>query len=141
VAFLIGEDGRTMRDVAIGFDQIHTILLEEFPRQALESLTEAMDDVSRVFASRMRRRDALRVSGRLVATALFAAVGLEKTALAACSAGFTACGTACCDNATERCCNPSQNRCCSLSVVCCAGKCCAPTEVCFFGQCRQQQLP
>jgi peroxiredoxin len=141
VAFLIGEDGRTTRDVAIGGDQIQSLLLEEFPRNPLEGLVETVDDISRVFSSPIRRRDAFRLAGRIAAGAVISAIGLEKIALAACNAGFTACGTACCDNATQRCCSVSQSRCCSLAVACCAGKCCAPTEICVAGQCRQQVQP
>jgi hypothetical protein len=139
VAFLIDENGCTARNVAVGFDQIHAILLEEFRRGPVDGFVEAAGDISRVLSSSMSRRDALRVSGRIAAVAIFAAIGLERTALAACSAGFTACGTACCNNTNERCCNPAASRCCPTSVFCCAGKCCAPTEVCFYGVCKQTQ--
>lgn len=141
VAFLIGEDGRTEREVAVGFDAIRDVLRQEFRASRVEKLFDTVDDVSNVFAAPVRRRDAVRVAGYIVAGALLSAIGMEKTALAVCGGGQIACGTACCNSSTERCCNSATNLCCPLSLVCCFGKCCAPTEVCLGGQCRQQVQP
>jgi peroxiredoxin len=146
VAFLIGEDGRTARDVAIGPDQIDGVLREEFPRTALEGLAETVDDISKVLASPMRRRDALRVTSRIVATTVLSAIGLERVGMAACSPGLYPCGSACFNPSTHKCCRAAQNLVCSLSVACCPGavyKCCAPTEICNTqtGQCVPQAQP
>jgi len=140
VAFLIGADGRTIGEVAVGLDQIVSVLRKEFKRGPIDWSVETVSDVSRVLSSPIPRRDALRIAGAVVASAFFSAVGLQPTAFAACSSGFTACGSACCD-ATQTCCNPATNLCCSTSLVCCNGKCCAPTEVCVAGRCRQQVQP
>jgi peroxiredoxin len=142
VAFVIGEDGRTARNVAVGSDQIRTVLREEFMHSAAERFIDTGSDISRVLSSPIPRRHAFRIAGRIAAGALLSAIGMQKTAAAlACSTGFTACGTACCNNSNQICCNASTNTCCSTSLVCCNGKCCAPGQVCLFGSCQQQILP
>ena len=141
VAFLIGVDGRTIGEVAVGLAQIVSVLRKEFKRGPLDWSIETVNEVSRVLSSPIPRREALRIAGAVVAGALFSAIGLRRTAFAACATGYIACGAACCNETTERCCNAAANLCCSLSLVCCNGRCCAPTEVCLGGRCRQQIQP
>jgi peroxiredoxin len=141
VAFLIGEEGRTEREVAIGFEQIRNLLLDEFVPGRIERFVDTMQEVSGVLSSPLRRRDAFRITGWMIAGAVLSAIGMPTAALAACSTGFTACGTACCDNSNQICCNAATNACCSTSLVCCNGVCCAPGQVCLFGSCRQQIQP
>jgi peroxiredoxin len=140
-AFLIGEDGRTEGEVAVGFQQIRNILRQEFASNPIERFKETFGDISGVLSSPMPRRRAFRLAACMVAGALLAAVGIPETALAACGSGSTACGTACCDNNTQKCCNAATNTCCANSLVCCSGKCCAPGQTCKLGQCQQQALP
>src|SRR2546425_7626614 len=71
VAFLIGEDGRTAREVAVGFEQIHALLLEEFKRGPVQGFVETVDDISRVLSSPVPRRHAFRIAARLAAVAVF----------------------------------------------------------------------
>ena len=139
VAFLIGEDGRTKREVAIGFEQIRSLLRVEFASR-VERFKETVEDISGVLHSPLPRRQAFRIVAMMAAGAVLSAIGVPETALAACSTGFTACGTACCSS-TQICCSAATNTCCSTSLVCCNGKCCAPGQVCSFGQCQQQFLP
>ncbi len=142
VAFVIGEDGRTARDVAVGVDQIRAVLHEEFLHTAVERFIDTREDISRVLSSPIPRRQAFRIAASMAAGALFSVIGMQKTAIAlACSTGFTACGTACCNNSNQICCNATTNACCATSLVCCNGKCCAPGQVCSFGSCQQQFLP
>ena len=142
VAFVIGEDGRTARDVAVGVDQIRAVLHEEFLHTAVERFIDTREDISRVLSSPIPRRQAFRIAASMAAGALFSVIGMQKTAMAlACSTGFTACGTACCNNSNQICCNATTNACCATSLVCCNGKCCAPGQVCSFGSCQQQFLP
>jgi len=141
VAFVVSEEGRTDGEAAIGVEQIRNVLRKEFGATVTDRVTEAVEDVSGVLSSPLPRRQAFRVAGYMIAGAFFSVIGMPNAALAACSSGFTACGTACCNSSTERCCNPVLSTCCSLSLVCCNGKCCAPGQVCSFGQCVQQSLP
>jgi peroxiredoxin len=141
VAFLIGEDGRTKREVAVGVEQIRNVLRGEFTPSRVERLIETVEEISETLSNPMPRRHAFRVACFMIAGAFLSAIGMPTTALAACSSGLTACGTACCNNSTERCCNAATNTCCSTALVCCNGKCCAPGQVCQFGTCHQQSLP
>jgi peroxiredoxin len=141
VAFLIGEDGRTQREVATGFEQIRNLLRNEFGLNAIERFKETIEDISGVLSSPLPRRHAFRVAALMAAGAFLSTIGIPETALAACSAGTTACGSACCNDGSEICCNAGTSTCCSASLVCCNGRCCAPGQVCLFGSCRQQIQP
>src|SRR3989442_14458380 len=102
VAFLIGVDGRTIGEVAVGFDQILVLLRKEFKRGPIDWSAETVGEVSRILSSPIPRREAFRIAGAVVAGALFSAVGLQWAAFAACPNGFSACGSACCDG-TQTC--------------------------------------
>jgi peroxiredoxin len=141
VAFLIGEDSRIERAVAVGFHQIRNLLHDEFASSSLERFKETVEDISGVLSGPLPRRQAFRMVAMMAAAAFLSAIGVPETALAACSSGSTACGTACCNNSTERCCNAATNTCCSTALVCCNGKCCAPGQICSFGTCKQQSQP
>src|SRR5437660_6948281 len=127
VAFLIGEDGCTERQVAVGFEQIRSLLLEEFASKPVERLKETIDDISGVLHSPLPRRQAFRMAAMMAAGALLSVIGVPEAALAACSAGSTTCGTGCCAT--------------SQGLVCCVGKCCAPGQVCNNFQCTNQFVP
>lgn len=141
VAFLIGEDGRTERKVAIGFQEIRSLVLNELTPGCIMAARDRLSEISGILSGPLPRRHAFRMAGWLAAAAVLSAIGMEKTADAACNSGYTACGTACCNNSTERCCNSATNACCATSLVCCAGKCCAPGQICSLGRCVQQTQP
>ncbi len=151
VAFVIGEDGRTTRDVAVGSAQILELLREEFARGPIERFTDTLHDISTVLSSPVPRRHAFRTAGLLFASALFAAVGMQKTATAVqCRRGEEACGGQCCAP-NEKCCGgniccgPGQKccggrTCCHANLACCNGICCAPGEVCRNGTCQPRNI-
>jgi peroxiredoxin len=140
-AFLIGEDGRTQREVAVGFEQIRDLLRDEFMPGRIERFVDTMQEASGVLSSPLPRRDAFRITGLMIAGAFLCASGMPNAALAACGSGFTACGTACCNNSNQICCNAATNSCCSTSLYCCNGVCCSPGQVCLNGSCRTQLQP
>jgi peroxiredoxin len=126
VAFLIGEDGRTEREVAVGLEQIRNLLQKEFIRGPVDRTIEGLDEISTVLSNRLSRRQAFRVAASIAAGTLFSMIGMHRTAAAlSCGTGFIICGTGCC----------------STSLVCCNGKCCAAGQSCVLGQCQQQILP
>jgi peroxiredoxin len=138
VAFLIGEDSCIERAVAVGFDQIRNLLHDEFASSSVQRFKETVEDISGVLSSPLPRRQAFRMAALIAAGAFLSAIGAPENGFAACSSGFTACGSACCNNSSEMCCT---NVCCSTSLVCCNGKCCAPGQVCSFGKCQQPFQP
>jgi peroxiredoxin len=141
VAFVITADGRIERDVAIGFEQIRAVLREEFKQARMDRCLEAVDDISDVVSSSLSRRQMFRLAAGIAVGTLFSVIGMQKTAAAfACSAGYTACGSSCC-NSTQICCSPFTSVCCSTSLVCCNGKCCAPGETCVLGSCTNLSEP
>jgi hypothetical protein len=105
------------------------------------------DDVSRIIASRISRREALALVSRTAGGAVLAALGLGKTAWGLapppyddkhdrdddkdkCKHGQVKCGGKCCAP-RQTCCN---GKCCS--GPCCNGKkCCESDEVCCNGRC------
>jgi peroxiredoxin len=141
VAFLIGEDGLTKREVAVGFEAIRMLLREEFASNRIERFKETVEDISRILSSPIPRRRAFRMATLMAAGAFLSAIGIPESAFADCGTGFTACGTACCNNSTEICCNAATSTCCNVSLACCYGTCCSPGEVCVRGKCQQQILP
>ena len=89
------------------------------------------DDISRIVASPIPRRRAMRLVAGGLAGAALAALGFERPAYAACASGTFACGTKCCNCVTEQCCGGTG--CCAKGVDCCGttcDKCCKSTEFC-----------
>jgi len=150
VAFLIGEDGRTLRPVARGAHQIRALLREEFSPGIAGSFSETFGGISRAFSSPIPRRRAFRIAGAMFAGLVLSALGARRAAAAVlCQAGETVCGLECC-TALEGCCNGTCCEqgwhccgvdCCPADLACCGGTCCAPTEVCTNGKCQQPILP
>jgi peroxiredoxin len=130
VAFLIGEDGRTQRAVAIGFEEIRSLFREEFASTAADRIKETVEDISGVLSSPLPRRRAFRIAAMMAAGAFLSAIGVPESVLAACSAGNNVCGSGCC---------PTVQKCCN-------GVCCPPGyPLCNFVNgvltCQQQTLP
>ena len=105
-------------------------------------MDKLFDDISRILASPVPRRKALRLFAGGVASALVAALGpMRGDALDNCGSGQTPCGTT--PSGSQRCCTPSQfccnnAACCSRNVVCCGSKCCSPGDACVNNKCKQQ---
>jgi len=94
-------------------------------------MDELFDDISRILASPVPRRRALKLVVGGLAGAALAVLGFERPAYGACTSGKFACGTKCCDCANEQCCNGTS--CCAKGVDCCGtncDKCCASDEFC-----------
>ncbi len=124
-------------------------------------MSSLFDDISRVIASPVSRREAVRLIGGAAGGALLTALGFSKAAAWQgdssewhCEKGLTVCGKSCCKSnqvcCKGQCCNPGQEckdgRCCNHGEVncngvccagcCCAGKCCAsPKAVCLNSVC------
>ncbi len=98
-----------------------------------------LDDISRILASPMPRRKALKLAGAAFAggvlgktTGLYAAQGPP------CSNLQTACGTTCCTTATEKCCTyGASTHCISKAKICCGTASCLATQIC----CRSTASP
>jgi peroxiredoxin len=150
VAFLIGQEGRILRPVAVGVVQIRSLLYEEFPPGVSERVTDTASTISQIFSRPIPKRQALRAAGLMLASIALSAIGLPKAALAlACQPGETPCGLECCSSSSV-CCNGTcceggwgccGGECCPSQLVCCNGTCCAPTEACVEGKCQQKVLP
>jgi peroxiredoxin len=151
VAFLIGDDGRTMREAAIGVFQIRQLLREEFPGGIVEQLADTLQDISSVLSSPLPRRHAFRVAGRLLAGVALSTIGLRNAAAALqCRPSQQFCGGKCCGPGEKccggtLCCGPGQKccdgrACCHANLECCNGKCCAPGEVCVNGRCQPRKI-
>jgi peroxiredoxin len=137
-AFLIGEDGRILRPVAVGVVQIRSLLYDEFPPGVCERVTDTASAISQIFSRPIPRRQALRATVLMLASIALAAIGMPRAARAfACAPGETPCGVDCCEQGWQ-CCGAE---CCPSQVVCCTGTCCAPTELCIDGKCQQKVLP
>jgi len=138
VAFLIGDDGRILRPVAVGLNQIRNLLYEESPPGIRERLTATADAISHILSRPIPRREAIRTAGLMLASTAFGVIGMPKAARAfTCAPGETPCGVDCCEEGWQCC----AGECCPSQVMCCNGSCCAPSEVCIDGKCQQQVLP
>src|SRR5208337_1821145 len=106
-------------------------------------MSALLDDISRITASPISRREAFKLVGGAVGGALIASLGLGRASrgLAAqkrvtCPTGQIVCGTKCCTS-TQTCCNGS---CCTRSTqTCISGACCASAQVCSGKFCASGQ--
>src|SRR5208337_2674295 len=100
-------------------------------------MSALLDDISRITASPISRREAFKLVGGAVGGALIASLGLGRASrgLAAqkrvtCPTGQIVCGTKCCTS-TQTC---SNGACCATAKAC-NGKCCTSTQTCISGAC------
>ncbi len=113
-----------------------------------------IDDLSRIIASPIPRRKALRLAGSLMGGGILACLGIGRASrglaqlLHSCGAEQVQCGKVCCDR-FEMCCGgtcyppwaPERTVCCGgalcskASQQCCKGHCCGKTETCCGAQC------
>src|SRR6059036_3907018 len=97
------------------------------------------DDISRILASPIPRRRAVKLIAGGLAGAALAVFGPRRAVAFACGSGTFACGTKCCNSSTQKCCGGTS--CCATSVACCGtngDKCCAVGDVCVNFKCQKQ---
>jgi hypothetical protein len=137
-AFLIGEDGRILRSVAVGLGDIRNLIYQAFPYGFRGRLTDAASKISQILSRPIPKRQVLRTAGLALASIAVAAIGIPKAVRAfTCGPGETPCGIDCCEQGWQCC----GGECCPSQLACCNGTCCAPTEVCTDGKCQQPVLP
>ena len=88
------------------------------------------DDVSRIIASPVSRRKALKMVSGAFGGAILTSLGLGRPSWAQTSASSAACKPACASGQT--CCN---GKCCGSGQKCCNGVCCSPGSTCCNGKC------
>jgi hypothetical protein len=114
-------------------------------------MSALFDDVSRIIASSMPRRQAFRLIGTAMGGALAASLGMGRAsrgwaagglqdAPSTCGVGKFACGSKCCTVAVQRCCGTGSTAvCCSAVDTCCSGGsgtqnvCCGAGQSCCKG--------
>jgi hypothetical protein len=116
-----------------------------------------MDDIAKVLAKPVSRRQTFKLIGGGLAGAVMAALGIRASFGGLCAPGKTACGFSCCDStqkcinnaiccpdngstACNGCCCPPggtclKSGCCAPPRVVCNGVCCATGEECVDGKC------
>src|SRR5207248_11589919 len=116
--------------------------------QRRDPMSALLDDVSRIIASPISRRQTLRLVCGAVGSAVLASLGFGRPSrglgspdpgnpgFVTCPQGQTACGSNCCGSG-QTCCN--NQICCPHNASCCgtgsALKCCPPGKVCCSGLC------
>jgi hypothetical protein len=116
-------------------------------------MSALIDDISRVIASPISRRKAVRLVGGAVGGAVLSSLGLGRASRAlgaqasntvSCSGnqvlcngkcypkGYTCCGSRVCGSA-DKCCPGGY--CCDTAQTCCGRACCARGETCCNGRC------
>jgi hypothetical protein len=128
-------------------------------------LSERFDDIARIVASPIPRREAIKQLGKTLGGGMLAVLGfgmgsmLEAQRAGACPIALqfycsnVSGAHTCCVLHTQQCCTDTGAYCCSTTQSCCGGTCCesnqtcckangsaiccAPREVCCNGQCCQ----
>lgn len=115
-------------------------------------MSSLIDDISRVIASPISRRHALKLVSGAVGGAVLGSLGLGRAAQAQqtnqpCRGDEFACGKAACCKHDQMCCgfcwgaslkdryHCCGDRLCSRDSVCCANKCCERGEACCGSKC------
>jgi hypothetical protein len=111
------------------------------------------DDVSRMIASPVPRRQMLGMLGSALGGAMLASLGLRSAAFGQnpgvpkCSSGQILCNGKCCSGTCQdgRCCEKNTTHCgfecCGGGLICCNGHCCTcRTAVCFDGFCCESGI-
>ncbi len=109
-------------------------------------MNELFDDLARIIASPVSRRQAFRLLSRAAGGALLTSLGLGRALRGwagqalTCPSGSTLCTkgsvTTCCSNNGQKCCTDDVGAyCCTAGQTCCNGKCCKSGAVCCSGKC------
>ena len=104
-------------------------------------MSKLLDEISRIIASPLSRREAFRLVSRAVGGAALGSLGLGRVARAlgppapaqvGCPSGKTACGPICCGSDQTCCLNKDGTTatCCSSGQTCCGGRCCKGKKCC-----------
>lgn len=114
-------------------------------------MSALLDDVSRIIASSMPRRQAFRLIGTALGGALAASLGLgggsrgwsapaggQQEGATACGPGTFACGHKCCTTGKQTCCGSGSTAvCCNSGTTCCSSAagslCCSSGTKCCTG--------
>jgi hypothetical protein len=91
-------------------------------------MSKLFDDVARIVASPISRRQALRLVSGAVGGALLTSLGLARASQGGAASGIT------CPNGSSAC-TDAGAYCCAANQSCCQGKCCTPTAICCNGKC------
>ena len=113
-------------------------------------MSNLIDDVSKIVASPVSRRNAVKLISRAAGGAVLAALSLRAVSWGLAPSAFdeeghdkdpdpkvkcgpsqTVCGKTCC-NSNQTCCD---GKCCTAGQTCCDGKCCGSGQTCCSGKC------
>jgi len=107
-----------------------------------------LDDISRIIASPVSRRHAIKLVSGAVGGALLTSLGLGRAAYAQgqppnfpnCPPGHPICDSICCKT-SEKCCwyRNRGNHCCQKVQGCCGPFCCAAGSLCCDGRCYKKR--
>lgn len=89
-----------------------------------------IDDVARILASPMPRRQALRFLSGALASGVLGTFGAKWADAAACPKGTTACGTTCCEKGKACCTSSSKPFCITAGKICCGSTSCDHGQTC-----------
>jgi hypothetical protein len=101
-------------------------------------MDKLFDQLSRLVASPVPRRQVLRSIGSAVVAAALAPLGIGKPSQGpkpqpgSCKPRWVDCGDGRCCQPNHTCC---VDLCCPPSHTCCSGKCCNPSQQCVDGNC------
>src|SRR5436309_3652291 len=103
-------------------------------------MSSLFDDLARILARPMPRRQAFRLVGKTFGAAVLATLGVgvgRADGPATCPGGTLRCGTSktgpCCSTTTQKCCfggTITEPHCCAPTDVCCAKSCCPNGTTC-----------
>lgn len=104
-------------------------------------MSDLFDKVSRIVASPVPRRQALRLIGSALAGAALAPLGFgnqkQGVSSSACKPNWVTCSDGRCCQPNHTCCG---DLCCPPSHTCCSGKCCNPSQHCVDGTCVKNNV-
>ena len=98
-------------------------------------MQSVFDDVARILASPLPRRQALKLVGGALAGGVLGALGVNPAAAQSnatkCKIGTFACGTGCCSSNTQTCCTTGTSPfCVSKGKICCGSTSCSNNQTC-----------
>src|SRR5689334_10696604 len=90
-----------------------------------------VDDIARLLASPISRRQALRRAAGVLAFGALSRLGVKEASAASCNANQIACGKNCCDSGTQQCCpGLSSPFCAAKTDKCCGDQRCPSNQFC-----------
>ena len=97
------------------------------------------DEMARILARQMPRRQAFRLLGGALAAGIVGAFGTRSASAQTCSPACPG-GQKCCPGGPRTFCAPTANTCCgnkscAAGLACCEGSCCKAGQTCTRGRC------